>query len=173
MVPSDEDQCRQMLWTALSLPGPSAVRYPRGAGPGVTPVAAHTPVPIGKADVRRRGAKVAILAFGSMLSPALAVGDALDATVVDMRFVKPLDTALVVELARSHELVVTVEENVVQGGGGTAVAEVLAEQRIVREFLHLGLPDRFVEHGDVAQLLAACGLDAAGLRKAIESRLHR
>jgi 1-deoxy-D-xylulose-5-phosphate synthase len=172
MTPSDENECRQMLYTAHTLDGPSAVRYPRGTGPGVAPVAAMAALPVGKGEVRRRGERVAILAFGSMLGTALAVGEALNATVANMRFVKPLDTALVAELAASHELVVTLEENVVQGGAGSAVAEALAAGRIVADILHFGLPDRFIDHGDQAQLLAAAGLDAETLAATLHERLR-
>src|SRR3989338_5002770 len=124
-------------------------------------------LPIGKGEVGRSGSKVAILAFGSMLAPALAAGEQLDASVTNMRFVKPLDAGLVLQLAREHELLVTVEENTVQGGAGSAVAECLAQHGIAVPLLHLGLPDNFIEQGTHAQMLADCGLDAAGLVKAI------
>ncbi|MCU0869009.1 MAG: 1-deoxy-D-xylulose-5-phosphate synthase, partial [Burkholderiales bacterium] len=173
MTPSDENQCRQMLYTACTLPGPAAVRYPRGSGPGVTPEAVMQALPIGRGEVRRTGRRVAILAFGAMLGPALTAAEALDATVADMRFVKPLDVDLVRQLASTHDLLVTIEENVVQGGAGSAVAEAMAQARVERPLLQLGLPDRFIEHGDHALLLAACGLDAVGVQRAIEARLHR
>ncbi len=173
MAPADENECRQMLYTAFTLDTPTAVRYPRGSGPGVPIETAMTALPVGKGEVRRQGKRVAILAFGSMLTPALQAAEHLDATVANMRFVKPLDHALVAELARSHDLVVTVEENAVDGGAGSAVAEALAAQRIQCEILHLGLPDRFVEHGDPALLLKACGLDAEGVLASIQARLHR
>lgn len=173
MAPSDENECRQMLYTAFTLDTPTAVRYPRGAGPGVPVEAGMKVIPVGKGEIRRQGRRVAILAFGSMVAPALAAAEALDATVANMRFVKPLDDALAVELARSHDLVVTVEENAVDGGAGSAVAEALAAHRVPCEILHLGLPDRFVEHGEPALLLAQCGLDAPGLLAAIQARLHR
>ena len=176
MAPSDEDECRQMLYTAFTLDGPAAVRYPRGSGPG-TPIRSEmTALPVGKAVMRRRGAgRVAILAFGSMVVPALAAAEAesLDATVADMRFVKPLDEGLVAELAATHELLVTVEENALDGGAGSAVLEALARLKLANPVLRLGLPDAFVEHGDPALLLSLCGLDAAGIRKSIEARLHR
>ncbi len=173
MAPADENECRQMLFTAFSLGTPAAVRYPRGSGPGTVPEAEMTALPIGKADVRRRGSRVAILAFGSMVTPALAAGEALDATVVNMRFVKPIDEALIAELAATHELIVTVEENAIDGGAGSAVAESLARSRLVRPMLHLGLPDAFVEHGDHALLLSQCGLDVAGITRSVQARLHR
>jgi 1-deoxy-D-xylulose-5-phosphate synthase len=133
-----------------------------------------TALPVGKGVVRRRGSgRVAILAFGSMVGPALAAAETLDATVANMRFVKPLDEALVAELAAGHELLVTVEENALDGGAGSAVLEALARLKLANPVLRLGLPDAFVEHGDQALLLSLCGLDAAGIRKSIEARLHR
>ncbi|MFO1320063.1 MAG: 1-deoxy-D-xylulose-5-phosphate synthase [Burkholderiales bacterium] len=173
MTPSDEDECRQMLYTAFTLDVPTAVRYPRGSGPGVPTRATMTALPVGKGEIRRRGQRVAILAFGSMLAPALAAAEILDATVANMRFVKPLDAALVAELAASHDLIVTVEENAVQGGAGSAVMEALAAARLSREVLALGLPDRFVEHGDHGLLLKQCGLDADGIAASVRARLHR
>jgi len=171
MTPSDENECRQMLFTGFSHDGPSAVRYPRGAGPGVEVLAQMRALEVGKAEVRREGRRVAILAFGSMLKPALDAGQELGATVVNMRFVKPLDEALVSQLAASHELLVTVEENVVAGGAGAAVMECLAMRGIAAPVLSLGLPDQFVEHGDHGLLLADCGLDAAGILRAVRARL--
>jgi 1-deoxy-D-xylulose-5-phosphate synthase len=173
MAPADENECRQMLFTAFSLGTPAAVRYPRGSGPGTVPVKEMTALPLGKAEVRRRGSRVAILAFGSMVQPALAAGELLDATVVNMRFVKPIDEALIAELAATHDLIVTVEENVTDGGAGSAVAESLSRSRLQRPMLHLGLPDEFVEHGDHALLLARCGLDADGITRSVQARLHR
>ncbi len=174
MAPADENECRQMLYTAFTLDTPSAVRYPRGSGPGVAVEAAMSAIPIGKGEIRRvsarRGSRIAILAFGAVLRHALAAADELDATVASMRFVKPLDADLVGQLAREHDALVTVEENVVMGGAGSAVAEVLAAQRIEIPLLILGLPDAFPDHGDPAQLLADCGLDAAGIAKAIQAR---
>jgi 1-deoxy-D-xylulose-5-phosphate synthase len=170
MAPSDENECRRMLSTGLANAGPSAIRYPRGAGAGVAIDPALTTLPIGKAEVRRRGNGVAILAFGSMLGTALAAGDALDATVVNMRFVKPLDRDLVLQLAATHDLIVTIEENVVMGGAGSGVAELLAEQRHAVALLHLGLPDQFVDHGDQAQLLASVGLDAPAVIRRIREQ---
>jgi len=173
MAPADENECRQMLYTAFTLDSPTAVRYPRGSGPGVEVMEAMKPLPVGRGEVRREGKRVAILAFGAMLAPALEAAGELNATVVNMRFVKPLDAELVIRLAGSHELLVTVEENVVQGGAGSAVAEALAAVSLPAGLLMLGLPDRFVEHGDSAQLLAECGLDAAGIARAIRERLSQ
>jgi 1-deoxy-D-xylulose-5-phosphate synthase len=175
MAPSDENECRRMLTTAFRHDGPAAVRYPRGAGPGAVVERTLEPLPIGRGVVRRasgahRGARIAILAFGSMVQPALAVAEAIDATVADMRFVKPLDRALIEELTRSHDALVTVEENVVMGGAGSACGEVLDELGVARPMLHLGLPDRFVDHGDPARLLASVGLDAAGIEASIRAR---
>ncbi len=173
MAPSDEDECRQMLYTAFTLDSPTAVRYPRGSGPGVTPAPEMTALPIGKGQIKRRGQRVAILAFGSMVKPALDAGEKLDATVVNMRFVKPLDEVLVAQIAADHELIVTIEENALDGGAGSAVLEALASARIERHVLQLGLPDRFVEHGDHALLLKHCGLDSAGIVQSVQARLHR
>ncbi|MCG9031459.1 1-deoxy-D-xylulose-5-phosphate synthase [Laribacter hongkongensis] len=171
MAPSDENECRQLLYTAFLHDGPTAVRYPRGTGPGCEPVAAMTALPLGQGTLRRQGKGIAILAFGSMVHPALAAADQLDASVADMRFVKPLDTALIRQLAASHELLVTVEENVVMGGAGSAVLETLAAAGITVPVLNLGLPDHYVEHGDPALLLADCGLDAAGIVRSVRQRL--
>jgi len=174
MVPADENECRQMLTTAFRLGTPAAVRYPRGSGPGVAIDPALTTLAVGKGEIRReakrRTRRIAILAFGPMLHPALAAADKLDATVANMRFVKPLDTALVAALAREHDALVTVEENVIAGGAGSAVAEALAAAGIVVPILHLGLPDAFPEHGEPQALLSAVGLDAAGIAAAIEAR---
>ncbi len=175
LAPADENECRQMLYSAFLQDHPVAVRYPRGAGPGVPIQKTMSTLPWGRAEVRRRAAnsRVAILAFGSMVAQAELVGAELDATVVNMRFVKPLDADLVCEMALQHELVVTVEENVVAGGAGSAIAEALAAAGILVPTLHLGLPDRFIDHGDPAKLLAAEGLDAAGIRRAIDACLTR
>ncbi len=170
MAPADENECRQMLSTAFHLDTPSAVRYPRGTGPGVVVQKDLQAIPLGKGEVRREGHNVAILAFGSMLAPALQAAAQLDATVANMRFVKPLDEELVLRLAREHALLVTVEENTVQGGAGSAVAECLAKHGIHVTMLHLGLPDEFLEQGDPAQMLAGCGLDGAGIARAIQER---
>ncbi|MEO2219254.1 1-deoxy-D-xylulose-5-phosphate synthase [Chromobacterium vaccinii] len=171
MAPSDENECRQLLYTAFQLDTPAAVRYPRGTGPGVEIQQQMEALPIGKGVVRRQGKKIAILAFGSMVHPALAAAEQLDATVADMRFVKPLDAELIRELAQTHELIVTVEENVVMGGAGSACLEALQAMRVAAPVLQLGLPDDYVEHGDPALLLSLCGLDAAGIEKSIRERL--
>ncbi|MEN2425105.1 1-deoxy-D-xylulose-5-phosphate synthase [Chromobacterium vaccinii] len=171
MAPSDENECRQLLYTAFQLDTPAAVRYPRGTGPGVEIQQQMEALPIGKGVVRRQGKKIAILAFGSMVHPALAAAEQLDATVADMRFVKPLDAELIRELAQTHELIVTVEENVVMGGAGSACLEALQAMRVAAPVLQLGLPDDYVEHGDPALLLSLCGLDAAGIEKSIRKRL--
>jgi 1-deoxy-D-xylulose-5-phosphate synthase len=173
MAPSDENECRRMLTTGYLYDGPAAVRYPRGCGPGVAIQPTLEPLALGKGELRRTGKRVAILAFGSMLTPALEAASALDATVANMRFVKPLDTDLVMRLAATHELLVTVEEGVVMGGGGSAVAEVLSAAGMVRALLQLGLPDRFIEHGAPERLLAECGLDAQGIKSAIERRISQ
>jgi 1-deoxy-D-xylulose-5-phosphate synthase len=170
LAPSDENECRQMLYTAFMHDGPSAVRYPRGAGIGAEVQREFTPIPLGRAEVRRKGRKIAILAFGTMLAPALAAGEALDATVVNMRWVKPIDRALIAELAADHEAFVTVEEHVVMGGAGSAVAEAMAADGIVRPLLQLGLPDRFIDHGEQSQLLRLEGLDGEGLERSIRER---
>jgi 1-deoxy-D-xylulose-5-phosphate synthase len=171
MAPADENECRQMLYTGFLLDTPAAVRYPRGGGLGVPVEKEMRALPIGKGEVRREGRRVAILAFGTVLKPALEVGEELDATVVNMRFVKPLDDELVAQLARSHALLVTVEDNVVMGGAGSAVAESLAAQGIGAAILHLGLPDRFIDHGDQNQLLALAGLNKDGILASIRARL--
>jgi 1-deoxy-D-xylulose-5-phosphate synthase len=171
MVPADENECRQMLYTGFMLDTPAAVRYPRGSGPGVAVEKDMRALPIGKAQLRREGKQVAILVFGTLLKAALEVAEELDATVVNMRFVKPLDEQLLAQIARSHSLLVTVEDNVVRGGAGSAVAESLAAQDIAIRILHLGLPDHFVDHGDQAQLLAQVGLDRDGMLHSIRSRL--
>ncbi len=170
MTPSDESECRKMLSTAYRYPGPASVRYPRGAGIGAEVDASLDGIEIGKGLVRRQGQQVAILAFGTMVAPAMKAADELDATVADMRFVKPLDAALVAQLANSHDLIVTIEEGCVMGGAGSAVAEALAAAGIVKPLLQLGLPDKFIDHGDAQQLLAQCGLDAAGIARAIRQR---
>jgi 1-deoxy-D-xylulose-5-phosphate synthase len=173
MAPSDENECRQMLYTAFTLSTPTAVRYPRGSGAGVEVVKEMTALPVGKGEVRREGKRVAILAFGSMLASALAAGNELNATVANMRFVKPVDRELAYRLATTHDLVVTIEENVVAGGAGAGVAEALAADGISVPLLHLGLPDAFVEHGDAQLLLADCGLDSHGIVRAIRERMSQ
>jgi len=171
MAPSDENECRQMLYTAFMHNGPSAVRYPRGGGTGVAIQQEMQALPMGEGEIRREGEKIAILAFGSMLMPALAAAEELQATVANMRFVKPLDEALTLRLAQTHDLLVTVEENAVMGGAGSAVLEFLESRGATVPVLQLGLPDRFVEHGDPAKLLAACGLDQEGIVRAVRARL--
>jgi 1-deoxy-D-xylulose-5-phosphate synthase len=170
LAPADENECRQLLTTAFKQDHPVAVRYPRGSGAGVAIEPALDTLPWGKGEVRRQGERIAILAFGTMLQPALAAAENLDATVVNMRFVKPLDVALVTELARSHDAIVTVEEGCLMGGAGSAVQEALAAARIEVPVLTLGLPDEFIEHGDPAKLLSLCGLDAAGIEQSILKR---
>ncbi|MHB8535772.1 MAG: 1-deoxy-D-xylulose-5-phosphate synthase [Sulfuricaulis sp.] len=167
MAPADENECRQMLYTGFQLEGPAAVRYPRGAGPGVAADPAMQALPLGKAEVRRQGQRVALLAFGSMVAPALEAGTAFDATVVNMRFVKPLDEEQVLELARTHDLLITIEENAVAGGAGSAVNECLLAAGLTTRVVNLGLPDQFIEHGDHREQLARCGLDVAGIRRTI------
>ncbi|MFM7226806.1 MAG: 1-deoxy-D-xylulose-5-phosphate synthase [Betaproteobacteria bacterium] len=171
MTPSDENECRKLLSTAYRYPGPASVRYPRGAGPGAVIETDLDTIEIGKANLRRQGRQVALLAFGTMLAPALKAAEELNATVVDMRFVKPLDAELVAQLASSHELIVTLEEGSVMGGAGSAVAEALSAAGFVKPLLQLGLPDQFIDHGDAQQLLAKCGLDAAGIVGAVRQRL--
>ena len=172
MAPADENECRQMLYTGFTLPGPSAVRYPRGAGPGVEVQKPMKAIAVGQGEVRREGKRVALLAFGSMLAPALAAGAELNATVANMRFVKPIDRELLFRLATTHDLLVTVEENVVAGGAGAAVAEALSSDGLAVALLMLGLPDQFVEHGDPQVLLTDCGLDGAGITRAVRRRLE-
>jgi 1-deoxy-D-xylulose-5-phosphate synthase len=174
MTPSDENECRQMLYTASTLGAPAAVRYPRGTGPGVPLNPEMHALPIGKGEVRRtstrKSHRIALLAFGSMVPPALAAGETLDATVANMRFVKPLDVELIARLAREHDALVTIEENVIAGGAGSGVAEALAAAGITVPLLHLGLPDHFVDHGDPAFLLAHVGLDATGIAASVNDR---
>jgi 1-deoxy-D-xylulose-5-phosphate synthase len=170
MAPADAPECRRMLSTAFHLGTPAAVRYPRGAALGDAGSGFET-VPVGKGELRRSGKRVAILAFGSMLKPALDAAEALDASVANMRFVKPLDAELLRQLAQSHELLVTVEEHQVMGGAGSAVCEMLAGLGIEKRVLLLGLPDRFIDHGDPGKLLSSVGLDAPGIEKAIRSAI--
>jgi 1-deoxy-D-xylulose-5-phosphate synthase len=173
LAPADENECRQMLYTGFMQDHTVAVRYPRGTGPGVAVQKEMSQLPWGKGEVRRTGRRVAILAFGSMVTPALAAGEALDATVVNMRFVKPVDAALLEQMAKSHDLLVTVEENVVAGGAGAACAEALAATGLATPMLHLGLPDKFIDHGDPVMLLSLQGLDAAGIQASITRRLQQ
>ncbi len=173
MAASDENECRQMLSTAFAYKGPASVRYPRGSGSGVAVEKTLSTIPLGKGEVRREGKGIAILAFGTMVAPALAAGDKLNATVANMRFIKPLDVELVKQLAASHDALVTVEEGCIMGGAGAAVSEALAEAGIVKPILHLGLPDRFIDHGDAGQLLAKCGLDSDGIAASIVQRFGK
>jgi 1-deoxy-D-xylulose-5-phosphate synthase len=169
MAPADENECRQMLYTASTLPGPSAVRYPRGTGPGVTVAKELTALPVGKAEVRREGRSgLALLAFGTLVEPAQKIAERLDATIINMRFVKPLDEDLIVSIARRHRAIVTLEENVTAGGAGSAVSETLAANDITMPVLHLGLPDTTIEHGSREDGLATARLDLAGLSASIE-----
>ncbi len=170
IAPADENECRQALTTAFKHDHPCAVRYPRGAGAGVAIERTLSELPWGRGELRRRGQRIAILAFGTLLYPALEAAAKLDATVANMRFVKPLDGALVAELARMHDALVTVEEGCVQGGAGSAVLEALRAEGLATPVLQLGLPDEFIEHGDPAKLLALAGLDAAGIEKSILKR---
>src|SRR5579883_1938176 len=170
MAPADENECRQMLTTGFRHDGPAAVRYPRGSGPGVVIERELTTLPIGRAQVRRHGRGLALLAFGCMVAPAEEIGAELDACVINMRFVKPLDEELILKLTRTYEALVTLEDNVIAGGAGSAVAEVLDAHGIELPLLHLGLPDEFLEHGSREELLAQAGLDAAGIRRAILAR---
>ena len=169
MTPADEAECRQLLSTAMSLDAPSAVRYPRGAGMGTVPGTDLATLPVGKGEIRRHGKSVALLAFGSMLAPALAAGEVLDATVANMRFVKPIDRELILQLAGEHSLLVSVEENALIGGAGSEVARVLEEAGLNARLLRLGLPDRFIDHGDHARLLAELGLDRDGIVRSVQA----
>ncbi len=168
--PSDENECRQLLCSAFALDHPVAVRYPRGAGVGAAVQGGLQALPFGKAEVRRHGRGVALLAFGTLLHPALEVAGQINATVVDMRWAKPLDTELLLRMAQQHDALVTLEEGATMGGAGSAVGEALQAAGVVKPILHLGLPDQFIEHGDPVKLLALHGLDAAGIGKAIRAR---
>ena len=170
MAPADENECRQMLSTGLHYAGPAAVRYPRGSGPGVAVEANLDTVPIGKAQLRRSGARIALLAFGATVPAAEQVGAELGLTVVNMRFVKPLDRELLLELARTHEGLVTIEDNVVAGGAGSGVGELLNAEGVLMPLLQLGLPDAFQHHASREDLLAEAGIDAAGIRAAVLRR---
>ncbi len=172
MAPSDENETRQLLYTGFQYQGPAAVRYPRGTGPGANIATAMTELEIAKGIIRRQGSGVAILNFGTLLTNALDAAESLNATVADMRFVKPLDEALIEELAASHDLLITLEENSIAGGAGAGVSEYLNQQGITIPILHLGLPDEFIDHGKHADLLAACGLNSAGITRSIEQRLQ-
>jgi len=169
MAPADENECRQMLTTGFLHIGPAAVRYPRGKGPGIAVQADLDALAIGKAENRHQGSRIAILAWGSMVTPALTVGKQLNATVINMRFIKPLDEQLLLELAKSHDVFVTVEENVIAGGAGSAVNNFLQAQRILMPVLNIGLPDSFIEQGTREELLAICGLDAQSILAKVEA----
>lgn len=171
MAPSDENECRQMLYTGYQYPGPAAIRYPRGTGPGTPIEQAMQALPMGKGRVMREGGDIAVLAFGTLLHACKPVADELDATLVDMRFVKPLDESLVLAMAEQHSLLVTLEENAIMGGAGSAVNELLAQNNVVMPILNLGIPDHYVEHGKPAEMIQECGLDTAGIRKSILQRL--
>jgi 1-deoxy-D-xylulose-5-phosphate synthase len=171
MTPSDENECRQMLYTAFQMDSPSAVRYPRGAGTGVAPIKEMKALKIGLGEICRKGEKIAILAFGSMLRPSLEAAGELNATVANMRFVKPLDDDLILSLAANHSLLVTVEENTIMGGAGSAVLESLENKGITASVLQLGLPDIFIDQGDPTQMLVDCGRDKVGIIKAIKKKL--
>ncbi len=173
MAASDENECRQMLTTGYHYPGPAAIRYPRGAGVGAAINKELSSLPIGKAELKRQGKKVAILAFGSIVHPSLLAAEALDASLVNMRFIKPIDTEMIKEMAASHDAIVTVEEGCTMGGAGSAVAEALAQAGIAKPMLILGLPDKFVDHGDPALLLAQCGLNAEGIETSIRHRFFQ
>jgi 1-deoxy-D-xylulose-5-phosphate synthase len=171
MTPADGHELRSMLYTGIGHDGPVAIRYPRATAAEPLRAGGMSTVPLGKGEVRRDGTRVAILAFGTLLHAALEVADGIDATVANMRFVKPLDEALVLDLARTHELLVTVEENAIAGGAGSAVAECLASHGVAMPVLQLGLPDRHADHGTRDECLRDAGLDAAGLFDAITGRL--
>ncbi len=173
MTPADENECRQMLYTGARLDGPAAVRYPRGSGPGVTVERDMQALPVGRGEVRREGHEVALLAFGSPLQAALEAAAGLDATVASMRFVKPLDEALILDLAARHELLVTLEDNAAEGGAGSAVAELLAREGVTTPLIVMGIPDRFLEHASRGEQLAECGLDAAGIRARVQRERAR
>jgi 1-deoxy-D-xylulose-5-phosphate synthase len=169
MAPADENECRQMLYTAVSLDQPAAVRYPRGRGPGVAVQQTMQALPVGRAEIRRRGGSgLALLAFGTMVTPSAAIAESLDATLVNMRFVKPLDEALVATIAAEHRAIVTLEENVVAGGAGSAVLEHLQRIGASIPVLQIGVPDAFVEHGSREDNLTAAGLDLPSIRAAID-----
>jgi 1-deoxy-D-xylulose-5-phosphate synthase len=170
MAPADENECRMMLTTGFEYRGPAAIRYPRGIGPGAAVRKELDVLPIGKAELRRRGHGLAILSFGAMLAQATVVAAELDATLVNMRFVKPLDEAMILELARTHDAFVTLEDNAIAGGAGSGVAECLAAHGIVKPVLHLGLPDVYLEHGSREEVLSMAGLDLPGIRNAIRAR---
>lgn len=171
MTPADENECRQMLYTGIQIDGPASVRYPRGGGPGVEVEKEMTTLPVGKAEIHSQGKRIAILSFGVILDIAQAAGDELGATVVNMRFVKPIDEELILNMAATHDLIVTVEENVVQGGAGEAVNQVLAENGIVHAIANYGLPDRLIQHGSRDEMLNDVGMNKEGLLEFIQHHL--
>ncbi len=171
MAPSNENEARQMLYTGYCHEGPAAVRYPRGAGPGIPVTREMTALPIGKSSLIRNGKDIAILAFGSMVNPSREVAEKLDASLVDMRFIKPLDHTMIIRMAHEHSLLVTVEENVISGGAGSAVSEMIRERELETTILTLGVPDQFIHQDKPANMLTACGLDSQGIQNAIECRL--
>lgn len=171
MAASDENECRQMLTTGFQYNGPAAIRYPRGAGVGAAVKKELTAIPLGKGEIRRRGERIAILAFGTMLHPALQVAEKLNASVANMRFIKPIDVGLIQQLAQTHDILVSVEEGAKMGGAGSAVAETLLELGIQKPLLILGLPDEFIDHGEAGQLLALCGLDSVGILNSIQHHI--
>ena len=173
MAPADEDETRRMLTTGYQFNGPASVRYPRGTGPGAVINKALEPMEIGKGEIRRKGQRVAILAFGTVLQNAIDAGEQIDATVANMRFVKPLDTTLITELAKTHELLVTVEEGCIAGGAGSAVSEFINETALNISVMNLGIPDRYIEGASHKEQLAECGLDSAGILKSIEQRIGK
>jgi 1-deoxy-D-xylulose-5-phosphate synthase len=172
MAPADENECRQMLYTGFQHQGPAAVRYPRGKGPGKTVETAMREIPIGKAEVVKHGSGIAILAFGSCLQPCSDVAARLGASLVNMRFVKPLDAQVITQMAQTHKLIVTVEENAVSGGAGSAISELLAATGMAVDILHIGIPDRYIEHGSRDDCLAMAGLDANGIFDQVSRRLR-
>ncbi|TDJ66490.1 MAG: 1-deoxy-D-xylulose-5-phosphate synthase, partial [Proteobacteria bacterium] len=173
MTPADENECRQMLYTGFMHDGPAAVRYPRGAGPGVALTPEMCALPLGQAAIRRRGHGIAILAFGTMVAPCEVVAENLDATLVNMRFVKPIDEDVIMEMAESHDLLVTVDENVIAGGAGSAVNEVLAARAIPQLVCNIGLPDRLLQHGSRDDMLADAGLTSTGIEAFIRAYLEK
>lgn len=173
MAPADENECRQMLYTGFMVNGPAAVRYPRGKGPGTPVEDTMTALPIGKAEIRRKGQRIAFLAFGSMVTPALEVAEKRDATVINMRFVKPLDEAIIMEMAKTHDILVSVEENALPGGAGNGINEVLNAHLIKTPLLTIGLPDEFIDQGTREEVLSMAGLDANGIEKTLNAFLEK
>jgi 1-deoxy-D-xylulose-5-phosphate synthase len=169
MAPADENECRQMLYTGTTLSSPSVIRYPRGTGPGVAIAAEMTALPVGLAQLRREGRSgLAILAFGALVDSAQKIAERMDATIVNMRFVKPLDEKMIVSIATRHRAIITIEENAVMGGAGAAVGELLTATGLQLPMLNIGIPDRFIEHGTRDTCLARAGLDLAGLTASVE-----